>query len=546
MNALETIRIISEHKRSLGDMELENSTWHLRRRIDMGTNPADLIPEAMACACEAVRRFEGVEVGERELAAAVRLCEGGSPENVDNSGLVAVLVAYFHSLTSNTAVHVVVMDDDDAAEMWRRFEALNRLGAEVGIVQSQSTEEQRREGYAAEILVAPFGRLIFDYLHDRLARAPDERQQRARGIAVVDRADLLLGPLAREQLNISAPREIDEHRFRLIAQLAYAMRSGRDYLAREADKSVSLTRRGVKRLRRTIDQTDLDMVAVAAYMRDLEALLTARQFYRNGREYEIVDSEIHWNVSPHGILQAAVALDAGIPSGTSQVIACILIYEYFSLYRVVCALGKPKRPAGMDDLIELDQPLTRQRHFVYTERDRLVDHQPARQDVEAAFRAWLPTALARTVGHGISEHTAKAFWEHLSSLYPLSVEAPGLLARTLQARTIEEVGELALTDFQDSYRRRVDELTREDIVRDVTRRAVLAAIDREWPKHLSDMELLRFYFDHQTRRRTKIAVYRREADRLFEGLLRRIQGRTVQYFFTYKPEIQVIAAQVPQ
>ncbi|KAH8074411.1 ATPase-coupled protein transmembrane transporter [Aureococcus anophagefferens] len=170
----------------------------------------------------------------RELVGGMALHEGKLAEMATGEGktLVATLPLYLRSLDGK-GCHVITVNDYLARRDAETLQPLfDFLGLTVGVVQSESTSEQRQAAYAADVTYVTNNELGFDYLRDHLAYETPELTvtQRPLHFAIVDEADSILVDEARTPLIISGEGDGEAPAKYEAATLAVNyLERGRDY-----------------------------------------------------------------------------------------------------------------------------------------------------------------------------------------------------------------------------------------------------------------------------------------------------------------------------
>ncbi|MEW6443586.1 MAG: preprotein translocase subunit SecA [bacterium] len=201
--------------RSLSDLELRGKTEELRRRLDQGETPDDLLPEAFAAVREASVRTLGLRHFDVQLIGGVVLHQGKIAEMKTGEGktLAATLAAYLNALPGK-GVHIVTVNDylarRDRDWMGPIYEF---LGLTAGVIQHDMDNPERQQAYGCDITYGTNNEFGFDYLRDNLKIDPDECVQRELHYAIVDEVDSILIDEARTPLIISGQVEKSLHRY---------------------------------------------------------------------------------------------------------------------------------------------------------------------------------------------------------------------------------------------------------------------------------------------------------------------------------------------
>jgi len=133
--------------------EAATYTDNFRARLKNGETVNDLLPEAFALVREVASKTIGLRHFDVQIIGGIVLNEGRIAEMKTGEGktLVATLPAYLNALEGK-GVHIVTVNDylarRDRDWMGPIYEA---LGLKVGLILHDSTIQDRREAYAADI-----------------------------------------------------------------------------------------------------------------------------------------------------------------------------------------------------------------------------------------------------------------------------------------------------------------------------------------------------------------------------------------------------------
>ncbi|MGP4104519.1 preprotein translocase subunit SecA [Nonomuraea sp. KM90] len=145
----------------------------------------DLLPEALAVACEAFWRVSRHRCSPDELWAGIALHGRCVLEIHDHAAAVAIAV-YLGAL-EDRSVHV--MTGDGAP---RTTDVCSFLGLTVATLTQDLDDEERRAAYGADVTVGPPIQFGYDYLTDNRVSGPGGRVQRDLRRAIVTEADQVL------------------------------------------------------------------------------------------------------------------------------------------------------------------------------------------------------------------------------------------------------------------------------------------------------------------------------------------------------------------
>ena len=227
-----------------------------------------ILPEAFAVCREASWRVLGMKHFRVQVIGGIILHRGRISEMKTGEGktLVATLPAYLNAL-SGDGVHVVTVNEylakRDAEWMGKLYRF---LGLTVGILQHDTSNEDRKAAYNADITYATNNELGFDYLRDNMVVYKDNKVQRGHTFAIVDEVDSILIDEARTPLIISGQGDKSTDLYNRADELAKTMKckriaetdakednddeyieQGIDYIVDEKAKTATLTPVGVKK-----------------------------------------------------------------------------------------------------------------------------------------------------------------------------------------------------------------------------------------------------------------------------------------------------------
>ena len=357
------------------DEELRGFTDELRRRRSAGASLDDLLPEAFAACREASTRALKLRHYDVQLVGGMALHEGKLAEMATGEGktLVATLPLYLRSLDGK-GCHVITVNDYLARRDAETLQPLfDFLGLTVGVVQSESTSEQRQLAYEADVTYVTNNELGFDYLRDHLAYETPELTvtQRPLHFAIVDEADSILVDEARTPLIISGEGDGDAPAKYEAATLAVNyLERGRDYEVDYKARRVTLTDGGY--------ETVVDLLGVAddplgLYGADTKwaayvfPALNAKELYFKERDYIVDKGELkivdeftgrvmegrRWNGGLHQAVEAKEKVEVKPEQVT---VASITYQSLFLLYPTLSGMtGTAKSEAKeLSDTYGLD------------------------------------------------------------------------------------------------------------------------------------------------------------------------------------------------
>ena len=274
--------------------QLKEKTNEFKERLANGADAVDtLMVEAFAVVREAARRELNMRHFDVQLVGGALLHDGKIAEMATGEGktLTATLPAYLNALAGE-GVHVVTVNDylakRDAEWMGRVHRS---LGLTVGVVQSDSTPDERKEAYACDVTYVTNQEVGFDYLRDNMAsEVGDLVMQRRFNFAIVDEVDSVLIDEGRNPLLITGPGSWggDEEmtKYSIASDVAEQLRQNLDYVVDFKQKTVDLTERGMMVAEQLLGVADvwdtydpwgryllLAVKAKALYLRDVQYIV---------------------------------------------------------------------------------------------------------------------------------------------------------------------------------------------------------------------------------------------------------------------------------
>ena len=204
---VDQINSLESEMRSLSDAELAGSTARFRQRLDQGAELDELLPEAFAVVREASVRTLGMRPFDVQLIGGIVLHQGKISEMKTGEGktLAATMPVYLNALTGR-GVHVVTVNDYLARRDSEWMGAIYTfLGLSVGVILHNLSDQERQQGYGADVTYGTNNEFGFDYLRDNMKFHRKDCVQRELNYAIVDEVDSILIDEARTPLIISGP-----------------------------------------------------------------------------------------------------------------------------------------------------------------------------------------------------------------------------------------------------------------------------------------------------------------------------------------------------
>ncbi|RNL80656.1 accessory Sec system translocase SecA2 [Halostreptopolyspora alba] len=253
---LESIEAREPELRELTDAELSEKAIELGN-AELPYESTDLV-ELCATGREAARRALGERPFDVQLLGVMALLDGHIAEMATGEGktLSGALAAAGFALRGKR-VHILSVNDylarRDAEWMRPLYEF---MGVTVSWIGEESTREERKTAYGAEIAYASVSELGFDVLRDRMATHEDERVVPEPEIALIDEADSVLVDEARVPLVLAGAAESTEADLEM-AEIVRTLKPGAHYEVDEEGRNVQLTDAGIDAVEEKLGDVDL-------------------------------------------------------------------------------------------------------------------------------------------------------------------------------------------------------------------------------------------------------------------------------------------------
>ena len=350
---------LDEEFQALSDADLKEKTNEFRERLEDGESLESMEAEALATVREAAYRVLGKKPFPVQIIGAIVLHQGRIAEMKTGEGktLVACVAAYLNALPGK-GVHVVTVNDylakTQSDEMGK---VLRFLGLTVGCILHGLNNDQRRAAYNCDVTYGTNNELGFDYLRDNMVIYKKDKVQREHNFAVVDEVDSILIDEARTPLIISGKGDkstalygvVDKFAKTLTAATVVEMddkqeiNENADYIVDEKSKTVTITRRGVKKAEEYFAVDNLMDPENMTLLHHVNQALKANGVMRKDIDYIVEDGEVviideftgrkmlgrRFN---DGLHQAIEAKEGVKVAQESKTLATITFQNYFRLY----------------------------------------------------------------------------------------------------------------------------------------------------------------------------------------------------------------------
>jgi preprotein translocase subunit SecA len=376
LKALSEVTVLEPRMRQLPDQQLRKESLALRYRAMSAEPLINLLPEAFALVREAGRRSMGMRHFDVQIVGGAALFDGCIAEMQTGEGktLTATLPLFLHSLMGKGA-HLATVNDYLAERDAKWMEPIYKLlGITVGVVLTDSSQDQRRKAYASDITYGTAKEFGFDFLRDRLLLRSqgrilsdflgegsterwtgrgDEPVQRTMHFALVDEADSILIDEARTPLIIGSlgdeTRETVIATFRWAAENADKFEQEEHWTLDEDNRKIELTARG-RSLVRSIPREDLmRVVSLVDLYEYIERAIKVLNEFHLDRHYVVRDGEIvivdeftgrlaegrKWRDGIHQAIEAKERIEVTVPTGQA---ARITVQDLFHRYKSIAGM----------------------------------------------------------------------------------------------------------------------------------------------------------------------------------------------------------------
>ena len=376
VGALRAVSELEAETRELSREQMRKKSFSLRYRAMSGEPLSRLLPEAFALVREAGRRSLNMRHFDVQIIGGAALYDGCITEMQTGEGktLTATLPLYLHSL-AGLGAHLATVNDYLAERDAQWMQPLyDLLGVSVGIVLTESTPDERRKAYAADITYGTAKEFGFDFLRDRLllraqgrmqsdflgegsserwSSRGEEPVQRTMHFALVDEADSILIDEARTPLIIGSlgdeTREAVIATFRWAAEHAPKFEAEEHFTIDDEHRKIELNGRGRALVRGLPRNEDMRLVSLVDLYEFMERSIKVHRDFHLDRHYVVRDGEIvivdeftgrlaegrKWRDGIHQAIEAKEQIDVSVPTGQA---ARITVQDLFQRYQSIAGM----------------------------------------------------------------------------------------------------------------------------------------------------------------------------------------------------------------
>ena len=348
---VERVNSFEQSMQALDESALIGKTGQFKERLEQGEPLDDLLPEAFAVVREASRRLLGMRHFDVQIVGGVVLHQGMISEMKTGEGktLVATLPVYLNALAGD-GVHVVTVNDYLAGRDSEWMGTIYRyLGLDVGVIQHDIGDLQRKEAYKADVTYGTNNEFGFDYLRDNMKFSLEDYVQRELSYAIVDEVDSILVDEARTPLIISGLAEDSTDKYYNINRIIPRLKPELHYTKDEKARSVVLTEEGVERVEKLLGVENLYDPATIEINHHVQQALKAHALFKRDVDYVVKDAQVlivdefTGRLMPgrrysDGLHQALEAKEGVKIESENQTLASITFQNYFRMYNKLAGM----------------------------------------------------------------------------------------------------------------------------------------------------------------------------------------------------------------
>ena len=342
---VDKINSLEPAMKALSDSQLQAKTGEFREKLDQGATLGDICHEAFAVCRETAWRRLGMRHYDVQLIGGLVLHEGAITEMRTGEGktLVATLPVYLNAL-SGKGVHIVTVNDYLASRDCEWMGRIYRwLGLTTGTIIHDTSNEERKESYGADIAYGTNNEFGFDYLRDNMKFGINDYVQRKLNYAIVDECDSILVDEARTPLIISGPSEDSVDKYYEINRIIPHLKDEVHFTMEEKTKTASLTEEGNAKVEELLKIGNIFEPENLPLLHHIYQGLKAHYLFKRDVDYMIKDGEVvivdeftgrlmegrRWS---DGLHQAVEAKEGVKIRSENQTLATITFQNYFRMY----------------------------------------------------------------------------------------------------------------------------------------------------------------------------------------------------------------------
>lgn len=353
------INSLEPKMQALSDAQLAAMTGVFKERLAQGASLNTLLPEAFAVVREVGLRTLNMRHFDVQLLGGMVLHSGKITEMKTGEGktLVATLPLYLNALEGKGAHLVTINDYLVRRDAEWNGKIYNFLGLEVGTIQNNQDDSERKKAYAADITYGTNNEFGFDYLRDNMKFDGHDLVQRPLHYAIVDEVDSILIDEARTPLIISGPSERGSNLYGLANKGILGLGKD-DYEVDEKARTVHLSESGNDKVEKFFNLENLYAPENILILHHATQALRAHTMFKKDVDYVVFEDEVlivdefTGRILPgrrysDGLHQALEAKEGVKIERENQTLASITLQNLFRLYKKLAGMtGTAETEAG--------------------------------------------------------------------------------------------------------------------------------------------------------------------------------------------------------
>ncbi len=339
------INELEPHIKKLDNNQIKFKTAEFREKLNQGATLDDMLIEAFAVVREVAKRTINMRHFDVQLMGGVVLHQGKIAEMKTGEGktLVATLPVYLNALEGK-GVHIITVNDYLAKRDTEWMGPIyNFLGLEVGTIQHEMPDFERKEAYKKDVTYGTNNEFGFDYLRDNMKFRLSDLAQREHHYGIVDEVDSILIDEARTPLIISGPTEESTSIYYRVDNLVRRLHKEKDFKVDEKTRTVVLTEEGVAVSEKSLNVKNLYDLTNMDQIHAINQALKAHNLFKRDVDYMlkegkvIIVDEFTGRLMPgrrysDGLHQALEAKEKVRIEEEYQTLASITFQNYFRMY----------------------------------------------------------------------------------------------------------------------------------------------------------------------------------------------------------------------
>jgi len=331
--------------KKLDNNQIRFKTAEFREKLNQGATLDDVLIEAFAVVREVAKRTINMRHFDVQLMGGVVLHQGKIAEMKTGEGktLAATLPVYLNALEGK-GVHIITVNDYLAKRDTEWMGPIyNFLGLEVGTIQHEIPDFERKEAYKKDVTYGTNNEFGFDYLRDNMKFRLSDLVQREHHYGIVDEVDSILIDEARTPLIISGPTEESTSIYYRLDNLVRRLHKEKDFKVDEKTRTVVLTEEGVAASEKSLNVKNLYDLAHMDQIHAINQALKAHNLFKRDVDYMlkegkvIIVDEFTGRLMPgrrysDGLHQALEAKEKVRIEEEYQTLASITFQNYFRMY----------------------------------------------------------------------------------------------------------------------------------------------------------------------------------------------------------------------